>query len=490
MKKEMRQNLIKALLFVLLVYFMGSRLLEIFGYKDMGGGGGWYRFYREEGNDADVYIVGSSHAHCTIDHGVLWEEYGIAGFTLSAGSQKLDASYHFVQEILRLKHPKVIIVEVLNAAGDGLDNKDEDVYRNSLGMKWSGNLWKYVCHLAENMEKDRVWRNGIFAKIPIIHSRYAELTEEDFRESMPYMRGYRGSFMIERFDRPPAENNREAMALHPDKIEMLEGMVDAARAEGVPLVFFAAPYYLSEEEQMKFNAVEEFARENDVPFLNFNHMYDEVGLDFAVDFRDVSHVNNSGAGKVTRYMAEFLEESYGLPDRRGEEGYELWDKNARYLYNKEIAHDLKISEDVNEYLRKLPELWEGKTVILSLTGNYGALGDVYLGSLEELGIVREEYESGGTWVFRNGIMTEHLSGKNYAQCIPIQNGEIHLNSSFYQEGQEYTEEVSLLVNGQDYQMVENGVNVIIYDETISQLVDAAGDDVYLGLEMIHWGEEE
>ena len=245
---------------------------------------------------------------------------------------------------------------------------------------------------------------------------------------------------------------------------MLEGMVDAARAEGVPLVFFAAPYYLSEEEQMKFNAVEEFARENDVPFLNFNHMYDEVGLDFAVDFRDVSHVNNSGAGKVTRYMAEFLEESYGLPDRRGEEGYELWDKNARYLYNKEIAHDLKISEDVNEYLRKLPELWEGKTVILSLTGNYGALGDVYLGSLEELGIVREEYESGGTWVFRNGIMTE--------------------------EGQEYTEEVSLLVNGQDYQMVENGVNVIIYDETISQLVDAAGDDVYLGLEMIHWGEEE
>ena len=50
--------------------------------------------------------------------------------------------------------------------------------------------------------------------------------------------------------------------------------------------------------------------------------------------------------------------------------------------------------------------------------------------------------------------------------------------------------MSLLVNDQDYQMVENGVNVIIYDETISQLVDAAGDDVYLGLEMIHWGEEE
>lgn len=488
MNKEGRINFIKVLLFVLLVYSLGSRLLEIFSYKDMGGGGGWQRFYQEGVSSADVYFVGSSHAHCTIDHGTLWEEYGIAGFTLSAGFQQLDASYHCVQEILRVKHPEVIMVEVLDVAGEGFDNKDEDVYRNSLGMKWSGNLWEYVCHLADNMGKDRTWRNGVFTKIPIIHSRYNELTQEDFQDSMPYMRGYRGDFLIERFDRPTAENNRETSAIHPDKMEMLVRMVEAAREEGVSLVFFAAPYYLSEEEQMKFNAVEEFARENEVPFLNFNHMYDDLELDFAVDFRDVSHLNNDGAKKVTRYIAEFLEERYEIPDRRGEEGYELWDQNARYLHNKGSAHELESAKDVNEYLQVLPELWEEKTVILALTGYYGALGDVYVESLEKLGISREEYELGGAWVFRNGEMIKRLPGKDYTCCMNIKNGEIHLESSLHEEGQEFTEEVLLMVNGKDYRMVENGVNVIVYDEDMNQFIDIAGDDVYLGLEMAHWME--
>lgn len=482
------KNPVKALLFVLLVCLAGGRLLEIFAYKDMGGGGGWQRFYQEEADGVDVYFVGSSHAHCTVDHGYLWENYGMAGYTLSAGSQKLDASYHFVREILRTKKPKAIMVEVLDAAGNGFDNGDEDVYRNSLGMKWSKNLWDYVSHLAENMGRDRAFRNGVFAKIPILHSRYAELSEEDFQDPMPYMRGYRGSFDVVTFERPTAENNREVLKLHPDQRRMLEGMVEEAKKAGVPLIFFAAPYYLSEEEQMKFNAVEEFAGERGVPFLNFNHMYEELGIDFAVDFRDVSHVNNDGAVKVTRYLAEYLKQNYGIPDRRGQAGYELWDRNARYLHNKEAIYQLETAGDINEYLRRLPGLWQEKTVILALTGNYGALGEVYLDGLAGLGIGREEYEAGGAWVFRDGQLAARLSGRDYDCCMPTGSGEIHLESIYDQE--EAAERVLLLIDGQDYRMVENGVNLIVYDESINQLLDAAGDDVYLGLEMVRREKEE
>ena len=39
-------------------------------------------------------------------------------------------------------------------------------------------------------------------------------------------------------------------------------------------------------------------------------------------------------------------------------------------------------------------------------------------------------------------------------------------------------------------MVENGVNIVVYNETVRQLIDAAGDDVYLGLEMEHCDKEE
>ncbi len=72
------------------------------------------------------------------------------------------------------------------------------------------------------------------------------------------------------------------------------------------MVLFASPYVVSEEEQMRINAVGEIARENGIPFINFNCLYQETGIDFSCDFRDSSHVNNAGAQKVTEYLAQYI----------------------------------------------------------------------------------------------------------------------------------------------------------------------------------------
>ena len=55
---------------------------------------------------------------------------------------------------------------------------------------------------------------------------------------------------------------------------------------------------------------------------------------------------------------------------------------------------------------------------------------------------------------------------------------------------ELKEKARILIGGKDYAMVENGVNIVVYNETVSQLIDAAGDNVYLGLEMEHCDKEE
>lgn len=298
------------------------------------------------------------------------------------------------------------------------------------------------------------------------------------------MRGYRGSFETIECERPVAENNKEILKIHPDRMKWLEQIVELAAEKNVPLIFIAAPYCINSEEQMNFNAIEEYAKNNNVPFINFNHLYDEIGLNFKEDFRDVSHVNNSGAVKVTSYLAEYLKSQYKLPDRREEEGYELWIQNSLYLENKKLQHEFVLAADINEYLQLVSELGKNKTVILALTGNYGALGDVYFERLLQLGISREDYESGGIWIFKDGKIVLRLEGQNYSQCLPVQDGEIHLESSL-NEQEEGNEVVKLLINSVDYRLVDNGVNIVIYDEAINQVIDAAGDDVYLGTEMIH-----
>lgn len=500
-KRNRYGNLTKSVLFAILVALMLMGILRVFNYKTTGGGGGWQNFYRMGNEGADVMFFGSSHAHCTVDHGYLWDNYGMAGYTLSAGSQQLDSTRYFVKEALKRQKPRVIAVEMMGTVMGDFVNTDADVYRNSLGMKWSKDLVRYVDYLADSMQLDQGQRNEILAKIPVVHSRYKELVRSDFEDELPFMVGYRGSYGVTVLERPVEDTGGEVPELSGEVQKVLEEIIAEAQKNDVGIVFFAAPFAVTQEQQRGFEAAEEFARARGVPFINYNKLYDEIGIDFATDFRDEGHVNNYGAEKVTAHLASFLKENYEIPDRRGDQKYQIWEDNALYLRNKALCHELENAADINEYLGLLAQIEDEKTVLIALTGNYGALGDVYLDRLMQLGITQEEYAAGGVFLFKGGERLAWLPGKEYDACFAIENfsgesysskkGEIHVESSLTltEDGQE-RQEVCLLVNGNDYFMVENGVNLIVYEQSLDQVIDAAGDDVYLGLELIHNDKQE
>ena len=72
---------------------------------------------------------------------------------------------------------------------------------------------------------------------------------------------------------------------------------------------------------MEANGVAELAREWGVNYINF---LDTDTVDLDTDMYDsFSHLNYSGANKVSRYLGEYISENYALTDRRGEPDY-LW----------------------------------------------------------------------------------------------------------------------------------------------------------------------
>ena len=480
---------IKITAFILLLSFLFKGIFSVFIYKDMGGGGGWQRFYQAKDNSIDVLFFGSSHAHCTVDHRILWEDYGIAGYTLSAGSQNIDSTYYFVKETLRSQKPKVIAVEILGTSGGEINNNLSDVYRNSLGMKWSGNFWEYINYFAQEMEKADSWKQEIIAKLPIIHSRYKEVVPVDYDDNIPFMRGYRGSNEVVAFERPV--ETFEEMDLCEERLQWLLKIIALAEENDIPLLLFASPFVASEEVQMQYNKVASIAKGYGVECIDFNHIYDELGIDFQRHFRDGSHLNDEGAAIVTQYLGEFLKNHYAIPDRRGEKGYEPWDQNALYLNNKVLGYQLADATDINEYLQCLSDNREKQTIVIALTGNYGAQGEVYLEKLKLFGITDEEYVTGGVWVFRDNERLLYLPGKEYSTCLSTEHGEIHLESALYQDDEsgEEVEKVKMILNSRDSRMIDNGVNVIVYNEELNQLIDAAGVDIYLGLAMTHYEKE-
>lgn len=457
--KEKYRNCIKIIGFIVATVVILAFIFPIFNYKDMGGGGGFQRFYASPSNSIDVMFFGSSRAHCTIDHGYLWDHYGIAGFTLSAGSQKLDSTYYCLQEAIRCQKPKVVFVEISQVNNGIIENGDPDVYRNYLGMKLSNVSLSFADYLGKQMNMSWEKKEEIYTKLPIIHSRYRELDRTDFIDGIPFMRGYRGSFDVAPFDMPV--ETEQTLEISEDNLQFLEKMISFTKERNVSLVFFASPYVVSEEDQMRINEVGKIAEENGVPFINFNHLYQETGIDFSCDFRDSNHVNNTGAQKVTEYLAQYIKANYEVDDHRGDDKYIIWDQNSQYLHNKEFHHELERAENINDYLMRLSED-DRNIILIQFVGNYQALGDVYLDSIKKMGLTQDDYICGGYYYLCGGSRIER------PEDIYVDDSQI------------------IWIQGQAYQTgIENGVNVVVYDEELKQIIDVAGDDIYLGLSMSH-----
>lgn len=463
--KQNYKNCIKVISFLAAIAILLTMIFPIWNYKDMGGGGGFRRFYQSPPDSIDVMFFGSSRAHCTIDHGYLWDNYGIAGFTLSAGSQKLDSTYYCLREALRCQNPKVVFVEVSQVNSGEIENGQPDVYRNYLGMKFSKVSLSFANYLGTQMGMTREEKEELYTKFPIIHSRYRELKKADFVDDIPFMRGYRGSFDREAFEMPL--ETQKTMEISPDNQDYIEKIIALAQEEEVALVLFASPYVVCEEEQMRLNMVAQIAEQNGVPFINFNHLYQDIGIDYSNDFRDSSHVNNAGAKKVTEYLARYMIEHYSMENHQGDEKYLLWNQNARYLHNKELRYQLKQAEDINAYLLQLPEK-QKYLIWIQFTGNYQALEDVYLDSIVSLGLSAEDYNAGGCYFMKEGRKVTDIPDDIYVDS----------NQMLWIQGEAYSTGI------------ENGVNVVVYDEELKHVVDVAGDDVYLGLSMTHIDLEE
>jgi hypothetical protein len=91
---------------------------------------------------------------------------------------------------------------------------------------------------------------------------------------------------------------------------------------------------ITESEQKRLNTVKHLALENDLNFINYNLLYDELNLDFKVDTIDGSHLNISGGTKLSKHLANVLWKT-GLSDHRKDSEYVRWN-----IWAEKVMEDL------------------------------------------------------------------------------------------------------------------------------------------------------
>ncbi len=112
-------------------------------------------------------------------------------------------------------------------------------------------------------------------------------------------------------------------------IDYLDKIITLCEEYDIKLLLTGMPthHQSTEERQRMFHYIENYVQSKDIKFINFYNLMDELSLSWETDFADSVHLNYPACRRLTKYIGEYLQTNYEIPDHRGEEVYESWEED-------------------------------------------------------------------------------------------------------------------------------------------------------------------
>lgn len=263
-------------------------------------------FYNEPKDSIDIMLFGSSHMYCSVDPVELQKLTGQSSYILATQEQPIWATYYYIREALKTQKPKIVVLEVNMVTADQDYAEDGPNYSALDPIRFSMNRIRMALATAPWGHKRELLFN-----IYKYHGRWAELDKDDITQSYKKERDPQRGFVELDNVSPQAitvnpASVKAAAPLLPKVTDYLNRIIDLSKEKGFRLVFFKSPSNPTREEQEKYNAAFQLARERGIPYLDCNQYYREIGIDPKTDFFDGHHLNISGVRKVTPFVAEKL----------------------------------------------------------------------------------------------------------------------------------------------------------------------------------------
>lgn len=458
------------ILFLALLLLLVHRSYQILEWKDTTGGyvSSTQQLYHTEDNLIDVVFSGSSHCYCGIYPELIWEEYGYSGFDMSISGMDKDSTVHTLIELCKNQKPKVVFVDIYCLLFER-HAVQGNVYRNMLSMKISQNSIDLVKDYVEKEEQA-----DYILRWPIIHTRYRELEKYDFvqYDLSVFGRGSNISWHTSYVERPAYPENMEAVPLSEENLAWIKEIQQLSEEYDFEPVMMLLPCTLNPTEQAIVKGAEQYLEEQQIPFLNFNSMVDEIGLDYAQDFMDSAHLNARGAEKISSWIGRYLNDNYELEDHRSEEAYYLWERSTQYYHQLKQAVELSQTADMQSWLAQIQKM-ENITLVVSLDGQFeNATVDIW-SVLEALGIPEQEWEAGGKWIISNREITDYHSNQNLEIFLKDLGDEtLRIQNYIGEDGE--CRDSSILLGRTEYWILKDGLNIVVYDEVQKKVLEWRG----------------
>ena len=339
------------LICVILLGFLQALLMP--KYMDNTKEGALIGEYYENAGNNDVIFIGDCEVYENFSPITLWEEYGITSYIRGSAQQLIWQSYYLMEETFRYETPKVMVFNVLSMKYDtpkstGAQSQREAYNRMTIdGMRWSMSKWNCIQASMTQEEKEKEAEFSYIFPILRYHDRWSQLTADDFTYWLKRDKVSDNGYLMQTGVKPLADEHVERpladYTLGENSWYYLEKMTKLCKEKGTELVLIKAPA-LSPVWWEQWDAqVEEYAKKNNLTYINMLDFQEEIGIDWQTDTYDTGlHLNVYGAEKASRWFGNILQNELHVPDRREESVIaEAWaEKCTTYHERKKILEGL------------------------------------------------------------------------------------------------------------------------------------------------------
>ncbi len=314
--KKRNLQLLHITLFMIIFVILFSVACRILSFKYDDGILQMRQFYRLDRDSVDILVLGSSHAFVDIDPEIIKEYTGAETYDLCASMQSMWHTYYDLEEALKYQSPRLIILDVFRIVDEFDYSKESKLIKSVYGMRPSKT--KLAAIKAGLKEDDIAGEMLYFTGFASYHSRYGELDTRDLTFFNDIPKDYRGHYVADNVSpqiRPDVDSVTDRYPITDKSREYFLKILDLARKEDISLLLVNVPYIVTEDDRKVYNSLEDLLGGLDhqnVEYIDFNDMYDELGIDFEKDFADNEHLNKSGTDKLNAYLGDYIAARYDL----------------------------------------------------------------------------------------------------------------------------------------------------------------------------------
>ena len=244
----------------------------------------------EQKADYDVFFIGSSRMMNGVFPMELWENYGIVSYNWAQAGHPPPAYYWVMRLAMDYKLPKLMVIDCYGMHFDakttavfGLMHISMDSFPLSLNKIRAAYDMLDDPYIGEEYnEGERRSAFNLLWTFPVFHSRWSQLTEEDFRPKKNMTRGaiannelFWGEFV--------PDDSEMGKVTETVSMDYLRRAIEECQSRGIEVLLTYIPLFADAKQQAMADYAGKIAAEYGVDYINF---FDLNVANYHVDFAD------------------------------------------------------------------------------------------------------------------------------------------------------------------------------------------------------------